>query len=149
MLAIFGVQEAVLTQLQECSKVGVDCAFSYVINIPQALESVEKSLADYLEVKRMAFPRLYFLSDVGLAVSPVPLVPLFPYNNPIQPELLDLLSAGTDIVAAAPHIPACFDSVGGGGDDMTASNNRPTLRFYCFQQLSHITVLDCVTGNDH
>jgi len=54
------------------------------------LELCEKSLNQYLETKKMAFPRFYFLSNVAL---------------------LDLLSNGNNPQAVMRHIPSCFNNV--------------------------------------
>ena len=54
------------------------------------LEKCEKSLADYLETKRVAYPRFYFVASA---------------------DLLDILSKGSNPQLILKHLPKCFDNI--------------------------------------
>ena len=55
-----------------------------------ALEKCEKALADYLETKRLAYPRFYFVAGA---------------------DLLDILSKGSNPQLILKHMPKCFDNI--------------------------------------
>jgi dynein heavy chain len=54
------------------------------------LEQCEKALQDYLETKRIAFPRFYFVSPM---------------------DLLDILAKGTNPQLILKHLAKCFDNI--------------------------------------
>lgn len=56
----------------------------------QILDEVQKSLDDYMTLKRKAFPRFYFLSN---------------------DELIDILANSTDLAIIQQHLKTCFDNI--------------------------------------
>ncbi|KAI8799348.1 dynein heavy chain and region D6 of dynein motor-domain-containing protein, partial [Cladochytrium replicatum] len=63
---------------------------SLLNDMNQKLEKVQKSLDMYLETKRMAFPRFYFISN---------------------DDLLEILGQSRDPNAVQPHLKKCFDNL--------------------------------------
>ncbi|KAK6478238.1 dynein heavy chain 17 [Huso huso] len=64
--------------------------FEKLEHLESSLALCEKALAEYLETKRLAFPRFYFVSSA---------------------DLLDILSNGNDPVEVSKHLSKLFDSM--------------------------------------
>ncbi|XP_039715557.1 dynein axonemal heavy chain 17 isoform X8 [Pteropus medius] len=64
--------------------------YSKLEDLKKSLAVCEKALAEYLETKRLAFPRFYFVSSA---------------------DLLDILSNGNDPVEVSRHLSKLFDSL--------------------------------------
>lgn len=73
--------------LDACASDGLLLKFQ---NANSTLEDIQKSLEDYLETKRAAFPRFYFLSN---------------------DEMLEILSQTRNAHAVQPHLRKCFDNI--------------------------------------
>lgn len=73
--------------LQACAVPGLHPQLQEMLTL---LEKCEKSLAQYLELKRRAFPRFYFVSSA---------------------DLLDILSKGRDPQAITRHINKIFENI--------------------------------------
>jgi dynein heavy chain len=74
------------------------------VNNNKALDEIQKNLENYLESKRFAFPRFYFLSN---------------------DELLLIISQSTDPHAVQPHLRKCFDNLV--ELDMVGEGNNPEI----------------------
>ena len=68
----------------------IDNLYNELDSLQQGLVICEKALAEYLETKRLAFPRFYFVSSA---------------------DLLDILSNGNNPVMVAKHLTKLFDSM--------------------------------------
>jgi hypothetical protein len=72
------------------------CSFSgrleRLTTVSQTLDTCEKVLTQFLDLKRVAFPRFYFVSSASL---------------------LDILANSSSPSGVLPHLPACFDALAG------------------------------------
>ena len=73
--------------IKSCNKKGL---YEQLEDIQSRLSVCEKALAEYLETKRLAFPRFYFISST---------------------DLLDILSKGNQPTEVARHLAKLFDSL--------------------------------------
>ncbi|XXQ31198.1 Dynein heavy chain, cytoplasmic [Plasmodiophora brassicae] len=76
-----------------------------LVDMKAGLEKCEKSLNQYLETKKVAFPRFYFLSNTAL---------------------LDILSNGNNPQAVQAHLGDCFDNIKKLEFEMDPATNAPT-----------------------
>ena len=83
-----------ITEMVKFSNVVESCNLAGLLgrieDIQSRLTVCEKALAEYLDTKRLAFPRFYFISSV---------------------DLLDILSKGNNPQAVAKHLAKLFDNV--------------------------------------
>ncbi|XP_018339413.1 PREDICTED: dynein heavy chain 1, axonemal-like isoform X2 [Trachymyrmex septentrionalis] len=86
--------ERIMENARDCPYVIVTCADKSLLSTLKEcfliLETIEKDLADYLETKRMIFPRFFFLS-----------------NN----ELLKMIVQSKYIQAIQPYLKKCFENI--------------------------------------
>ncbi|KAM0726282.1 Dynein axonemal heavy chain 1 [Formica fusca] len=84
----------IMKNAYDCPYIIITCADKILLESLKEclliLEAVQKSLSDYLETKRMIFPRFYFLSD---------------------DELLEIIIQSKHVQAVQPHLKKCFENM--------------------------------------
>ena len=68
----------------------LDGVLELLTQMDDTLDRIQKSLDEYLETKRQAFPRFYFISN---------------------DDLLEILGQARDPVAVQPHVRKCFEAI--------------------------------------
>ena len=100
--------------------VGNDTLQQLLPHMFEQLELCQKALSGYLDQKRAAFPRFFFVADATLlevlsqgsnpqAIQPLEV--LSQGSNPQAIQPLEVLSQGSNPQAIQPHLQSCFDSV--------------------------------------
>ncbi|EKX36467.1 hypothetical protein GUITHDRAFT_97557 [Guillardia theta CCMP2712] len=84
----------IMKRLQQENNVVSACKLDGMLktlnNLESNLEKIQKSLDQYLETKRQAFPRFYFISN---------------------DDLLEILGQARDPLAVQPHLKKCFEAI--------------------------------------
>ena len=69
---------------------GLEGVLDLLVGMDDTLDRIQKSLDEYLETKRQAFPRFYFISN---------------------DDLLEILGQARDPTAVQPHVRKCFEAI--------------------------------------
>ena len=100
-----------------CNKDGL---MKHLENQQKELEICEKALAEYMESKRRAFPRFYFVSSA---------------------DLLDILSNGNNPIKVMQHMNKCFQ-VQLCYHSLSDQTRQAAVSIH-LEQLLHIRCIDC------